>query len=481
MNAALLAALLAASPARAACPHPPSGRFELLVVGDSTAAGFAYGGAPDLAGLASGALGGSVGGRPIETRTLAKAGMTLLPQARDLEAAVRCRAKEPGALLIYAGHNDRPGAPVPSFWEQLQLKVLFRWAPWRELAMQARKRGLGRPPSSALVYEHQLRRVVRLGLDAGLTPILVAPAANMAGVDPGLTADPRAPSSARLAAALEPGLALEAAGKPRQALEAYARLARETPALSAYAAYRSGLCWRALGRPLDARRELWRAVDLSRRDSFGRATTQQLDAVRRVAREYDLRLVDAASLFIARAPDGLPGDELFLDAQHPNARGMILLAQALADETAAAFGDARPARLPLPVSDEDLPRVKRVEARLRAARWLFNVSIGHFRPAHRLALAERRWREAAALAPGDFSALFGLCLVDAARKSDLAASPRGAAWLAAYPSPWAARFEIPPADWPGVLARLRAHGVSASLLAEADRAYALAAGPRPGL
>lgn len=60
-----------------------------------------------------------------------------------------------------------------------------------------------------------------------------------------------------------------------------------------------------------------------------RATTRLNDTVRRVAAGAGVMLIDLERLFEREAPDGIPGEELFLDQCHPNARGHAVLATGL--------------------------------------------------------------------------------------------------------------------------------------------------------
>lgn len=103
--------------------------------------------------------------------------------------------------------------------------------------------------------------------------------------------------------------------------------------LPAATAYRQACC------------ELWdgdtvRAGALLRialeRDRFKSRTTAGLNnIVRETAEKYRVPLVDVAAGFAAASPDGLPGDNLFLDYVHPNLVGEALLARLMIERLAA--------------------------------------------------------------------------------------------------------------------------------------------------
>jgi hypothetical protein len=119
------------------------------------------------------------------------------------------------------------------------------------------------------------------------------------------------------------------------------RQARAVLAVDARAAafhYVAAQCLEALGRKDEAKREYLLARDT---DAFPHRTLSSFnEAVRALVRERrgrgeDVELFDAEAVFSRAAPDGLPGNDLFLDQCHPNLRGHALLARGLADLIAA--------------------------------------------------------------------------------------------------------------------------------------------------
>jgi lysophospholipase L1-like esterase len=86
-------------------------------------------------------------------------------------------------------------------------------------------------------------------------------------------------------------------------------------------------CLVALGRKSEARESYVLAKDT---DAFPhRALSSFNNSVREIASGPLVYLFDAEALFAAESPDGIPGNNLFLDNCHPNPGGHDILAQAL--------------------------------------------------------------------------------------------------------------------------------------------------------
>ena len=86
-------------------------------------------------------------------------------------------------------------------------------------------------------------------------------------------------------------------------------------------------CLIALGRKSEARESYMLAKDT---DAFPhRALSSFNNSVREIASGPLVYLFDAEALFAAESPDGIPGNNLFLDNFHPNPGGHDILAQGL--------------------------------------------------------------------------------------------------------------------------------------------------------
>ena len=457
------------------CAPPPDGVFELYVVGESTAAGDPYDPWISPAKLVSSLFDGRIGGREIRPIVVAWRGQSIYPQAFALERALRCRdGRNPGAVLVYSGHNDAGGARAASAFERLDERVFSRSALLGDLIFYAERKGFIARERTFEAWRYNLRRVVAMSRRAGLVPVLATAASNQADVDPGLPGGDAPPAKAILAR----GRALESSGRYGEALDYYASQALLHPFMSAYLKYRSGKCHEALGRYALARRDYQEAVDDDDGDSgtFGRATSAQNDYIRDLAASESVPLADAAAIFALHSPHGLVGDALFSDGHHPSVAGYILLSGVYAARLAEAFheplrrsfagpGDVR-RRFPLSPREEAAIDV-------RSGRWYFNVAVRHGNPIPRLTKSRDYFRRAAILAPDSFSAWVGLGLAQAGLRSNLVSSAEGIRWLERRRlCHWGSEpIELDKDELADVAARLRRDGASADALGNISRSY----------
>ena len=179
------------------------------------------------------------------------------------------------------------------------------------------------------VIEHfrfSLARMAEMSRAAGATLVLITPASNLRHCSPfksesvaGLEGDERR----RWDALFETAQAAADSGRFRDALAALDQASVLDPR-HAGAHYLRGRVLDALGRYPEARAAFERARD---EDVCPlRALEPIRDAVAEVARERDVPRVDFAALIDGRAPQGIPGEDLFLDHVHPTIEGHRLLA-----------------------------------------------------------------------------------------------------------------------------------------------------------
>ncbi len=445
----------------------PPRAFEIYAVGESTAAGVPYPPRTAPPYLVKKILGGTVARRTIAVTVVARAGESVYPQAARFERAVRARRRDdPGVVLIYAGHNDAAYEDETPWFETVREKLLYRSAIVRDLSFLIEERFPGARVRTLGTYEYHLRRIVELARASGLTPVLTTVASNLADMDPWLAADAEG--------VLIPGEALEKRGEWARALELYRAEAARRPALADYLRYKSARCLARLGRWQEAAPLFRACVDARVPDNFGRATSAQNEVVRRLAREYRVPLVDAQALFAAASPHGVPGDDLFIDGQHPDFRGYVLLAGAYARAVAEATG----ARLFEPMTwspsllDElGVTKEEQSLADVEAGRWLFSVASRHAHPGPRLEAAAERFRRALAKSPDCFSARLGVELTAAAKRPGFL--DRNIDWLGAHRMFYGGAYDLPTPARKELLARLRLEGVPEPRLS----ALASATGP----
>ena len=347
--------------ARLASARRGPGLFELYVIGESTAAGVPYdprGGFPQIVSLL---FDGRIHGRRIEIINIAHAGYTIYPQALAFSRLVSYRnPRNPGAVLIYSGHND-------SFlWNQADRGRIavgssgFFRRSWllSDILLFAERAGVFKGLRSLGTYGENMGWALDTARDAGLIPVVSTVIGNVADIEPSLIIPPDK-NWEEVRRLLAKGDSLEASGRAREAAAYYASLKASLPDTFLYLDYRRACCYRRLGE-YDAARELFWKVSDGDDYNFGHATRPQNEFLRALAKEHSAFLVDAERIFEGRSAHGLVGAELIEDGQHPNLRGYLLLAEGYARALSAAVGE--PLRRE-GVSVESLPRLLSIGTR----------------------------------------------------------------------------------------------------------------------
>ncbi|MEM8932650.1 MAG: tetratricopeptide repeat protein [Acidobacteriota bacterium] len=189
-------------------------------------------------------------------------------------------------------------------------------------------------------FELNLRRMIALAREHDIDLVLVTPASNLRDFSPfkssrGSALDDE--QAARADRLLDDGLAHLAAERPSEAVTTL----REASALDpdhAETWYRLGHALLAVEATDDARR----ALEQARETDIAplRAIRPLVDAVRRIASERDVPLIDLPPIFAAesrrRGGDGIPGDDLFLDHVHPTIEMHALIAEEILLDLAAS-------------------------------------------------------------------------------------------------------------------------------------------------
>jgi hypothetical protein len=400
--------------------------FDLFVVGGSAITGGPYTGISP-ARLAAAMFDGELAYRPLRVHELAAPAQSTYQQYVALWRAVVGRdASRPGAVVIQCGDEEW----LPGFRTSRQdsrLDVSLEATPLaRSLLITELLRGardlLGAPPPRSLrSFEIYLRGLIRVARSAGLVPIIVTTPSNVGGVEPNVPREMTFPQRA-----LDTGLALEAAGEYGPARRQYRLAMRTYRAFAATFVYRIGHTHLAEEAPYRAREAFWEAADLDPQTRFSRVTRPLNAAARLTARLEGAPLVDAVEILEQASPTGVIGPELMLDVRHLNLRAMRLLADALAATLSERFGT--PIRAPVSSDLEALERAGEApEARARAWRvasyGLLLLSTGHPWPHDRLELARRNLERIFDVSPDDFTAWFGIGVVEAHLASGLLADP----------------------------------------------------------
>jgi tetratricopeptide (TPR) repeat protein len=440
----------------------PGAQFEIYGVGESTLVGEPFDPKISVPRILQYLFGNEIAGRPIVVKNLAERGNPLYPQVIAFERALASRdPREPGVVLIMSGHNEEiaPGDPdarrpfLPSILTEKSALV-------RDAVLALRRRRIMGREKSLAAYEYYLRRVIEAAAAQGLVPIVATMASNISRIEPNYDgADGDA-----LDALMVHGMKLEMEEHYLEARDLYIGGRAAYARAAALLAYRAGRCEEAVGQFAAAQEDYWAAVDRDPRLTFGRATRPQNELVRHLAREYRIPLVDAVQIFADHSPHGSPGDDLFMDGQHPTVDGYLLIADAYAHILSEQFGvaiphplrDAQEVVTALEFGERDFPG-----AIVDAGSWLIATSVGHPFPTDRMALAAKRFGSLVGKGD-DFSAWLGIALTQAAMRGGLLRNPSAAPKIAGS---YARSYRIALPELPALLPKFHEIGVDDDVIA----------------
>lgn len=453
-----------------------AGVFELFIVGGSSAEGVPY--QPlNMAVIVAEMLGGRVGDRPIVVHRIALSGESTYTQAVALRRALRGRDDEvPGAVLIYAGHNEAippgpEGADVGGALAGAE-RLLFRHTHLYSDVLFAARRALNRPPPYSLAqYEFFLGELADMSRDAGLVPIMSTVSGNIGGIEPGPSQVDRAEEAAvgDVRVRLD---ALEAAGSWEEALRVCDEALAGPLAGSALIAYWRGLALQALERYGEADEAFWEIIDRDPSETFHRATRPQNALVPQVAEAHGALFVDGLARLRERAPNGIIGDELFADGHHGMLDAYLIIAEGFAEALSEATGAPIVRRFG---GEEEFFAATEWEPlpahMLRAAAWLVAVSAYHPRPERRMRLAEERVQSALALDAEDFAAWLLLGLAQGARREGLLRDEEVVRMLGDWGIYYRADFELTREQVETLLGVLGRFGADEEVIANVRRTY----------
>ncbi|HUQ71993.1 MAG TPA: SGNH/GDSL hydrolase family protein [Planctomycetaceae bacterium] len=365
-----------------ALPPPPAGEWHLAAIGESTMLGWPYQPHSSIPQMAAWRLqqreplaqAEASPCPPIVVRNLAKAGVNL-PLAIDELRSLACR---PHALLVYCGHNefyheldyeagDRSG-PFPQLDGWLARSPTFRVLDrvlesgfptvWRTTHLGRTLIDLplltdDRQAIRLSRFRFRLQQLAEFCRRQQIATIWFVPAASEAGFEPnrsllrpGSTVDPTA-LSARYDEARE-------AERQQDWSRAAAIYRRELVDQRQFAEFhfRLGRCLMELGEYAAAREHL--AAALEHDGQPVRMLHSYREAVRDVARDHDIPVIDADAVLRPHTPHNILDRTVFLDDVHPTLKGQFLLAAAVAEplsEMYAAVCGKAPALRPVTLGE----------------------------------------------------------------------------------------------------------------------------------
>lgn len=452
--------------------------FALYTVGESTAGGVPYSDtnfSPPY--IVQRQFDGIINGKNMRLFFQAKGGASIYPQSVEFEQALRCRdRRNPGAVLIYASHNDEGKAVGISLFERFKNEVRRHSMLAGDMIYFLERKHLLPSERTMDTYEYHMRRVVELSLKSGLVPIPATGVSNLSGIDPAIGGDAGL-THAEIKEILEKGSDLEAGGGNLEALSYYlGEVKTRQPPFLPYLKYRAARCLQALGRYGEAEKYYEEAAEESPGDNFGRANVRQNAFILSLGARYGIPVVDAVKVFRAHSPHGIVGDSLFSDGHHPNIEGYILLSGSYAEKISETF------REPVKRHFADRNAVSRdftlgperlAEAYVNSGKWYFAVSVWHPYPGQRLLLARKCFQNSLAVKPGNFGALLNLAMAEAALKSDMLSNEKEIEWLAKnfyfYSEPKPSNYSAE--RMRKIIVKLREHHIDEELLGQIADSY----------
>ena len=295
--------------------EPAPGTLRVFALGGSTTAGFPYHFYYGFPARLEDRLAAMLPGRPVEVANL---GMTATNSYTLWALAPAVAARQPDAVVVYAGQNEFYGAYGTGGTE-------------------------GRGGTSSVATKRLLIRTSQTALGTGLTGLIRGepePQSRtmMARVVQNAAIDEQSDAfragvrqyEANLRDAIE---TFGAAGVPVFLATLTSNLGDQPPLgddEAAAAAFERGRTLYARGDTVAARAAF---VEAKEADGLRfRAPEAMNEVVRRLAAEYPhVTLVDVAGRFRAASPGGIEGASLFTDHLHPTAEGYALMADAFAD------------------------------------------------------------------------------------------------------------------------------------------------------
>jgi hypothetical protein len=340
-----------------AAHRPEAGALRILVIGESSARGEPYHPWVSVGQIVAWKLESVCPGRPVQVESWAKGGASLAEMHNRL-AGLTYR---PDALILYVGHNEFQARypwmrevdwyyhdDLPSLGSPRSLTGLLQYSPLCGLVLETwehQRVGL-RPPrfvTRELVdrpvctaqeagrlradFRRRLAAIAAYCETIGTLPIFIIPAANDVGFDPSRSIlAPETPAVERTAWAREVARARALEDKDAAAaLRIDRELVRRHPEF-AEVHYRLARLREQAGDWAEARRHY---VAARERDALPlRCPEDFRRAFREVAASHPaVLLVDGPAVLEAASLHGILDDRLLHDAQHPNLRGYVVLAQ----------------------------------------------------------------------------------------------------------------------------------------------------------
>jgi hypothetical protein len=436
---------------RIAClREKPAGTFRVVVVGESTAAGFPFWPQFSFGRALETRLRHDLPGTPIE---IVNFGRAADPSEAVMDTALEALERvAPDLLVVSSGHNEYQASYVDDLRDGFAVRVIaalrelrivraLRLSPElsnrRPEVLPDVQRGefvAARPFLSPREFARgeerllaHLRRIAATARDAGCDVVFMTQPSNLSRFTPCLSHHSR-PLASDPAVEYERlvgewySLMLASADPSRQA--AIAQRLDELDPDVAVVRYLDGRRLEAAGDATAARREFARSLELDGYPNRARSGIQRV--ICEAAASPGSALIDVAAAFAAATRLPAPGDDLFLDHCHPTLESTFLLADVLLPTLArklesrgvdvAHLDSSRPS-LSIQSADEwlaamRLDRTALADGPIQAGMVNLLLELASPVRTESLRLSRHGFEVALALRTDDARAVYGLCLVE---------------------------------------------------------------------
>jgi tetratricopeptide (TPR) repeat protein len=241
---------------------------------------------------------------------------------------------------------------------------------------------------------------------------------------------------------MEAGRRAQQEGRHTEAADLYRQTLEDCEGF-AEAHYRLGKSYEAMQQPDRARAEYYKAVQYDHMPV--RASPEQNDFIRQLAKEPGIYVVDAVHALEEEAGNGLVGFNLMADGHHPNVKGYLAVSRLVA-ESAIRIAEPHPRDLAALSEEEEeaelifgIDRERMFQASISLGRWFTRMATWRYDPTDRLRLAEEHFSDAVRLDPEHAEGYIGLAMVGSLR-GDTAGARAQLARAGAVDKPYVERY-----------------------------------------
>lgn len=298
-------------------PEEAKPYFTIYLLGGSTAKGEPYDPELDIAKLTAYAYDDQIAGRPVRTVNLGQYGISI----HDVITVLGKVRNDADAVLLYSGNNE-----FQPFDTRHNLALRARQLFDRASVTQDQHEEVLRH------YEKSIDKIVDHFESRHIPLFLCTVAVNVCDWEPNRSVLKDPAHGPRIEALLNAGDRSLADQQLEDACTAYREIVSMEPTF-ALGHQRLADCYRRMRKMKKAHEHYREATDLD--GNPGRVIRKQNEAIRRIARERNVPLVDVVEILETASADRLIGFDMMRDNCHPTLKGYALIAEGFARELKA--------------------------------------------------------------------------------------------------------------------------------------------------